>query len=121
MSYVCNIKQITMLKTELFNDQEQELALLARALAHPARIAILDFLAKSTCCISGDISNEIPLSRTTVSQHLKELKKMGFIKGTVEGVRINYCLDNQKLQEINEAFSHFFNKLLDNPNPNCKV
>jgi len=108
-----------MLKTELFNDQEQELALLARALAHPARIAILDFLAQSTCCISGDISNEIPLSRTTVSQHLKELKKLGFIKGTVEGVKVNYCLDNHKLAEIQSLFNHFFCKLLNNPNPNC--
>ncbi|MDD4374918.1 MAG: metalloregulator ArsR/SmtB family transcription factor [Bacteroidales bacterium] len=110
-----------MIKTELFNQQEQELALIAKALSHPARIAILDFLAQSSCCISGDISNEIPLSRTTVSQHLTELKKMGFIQGTVEGVRINYCLDNKKLQEIKEEFNHFFNKLLDNPNPNCEV
>ncbi|MGE4542246.1 MAG: ArsR/SmtB family transcription factor, partial [Bacteroidales bacterium] len=96
-----------MIKTELFNQQDQELALMAKALAHPARIAILDFLAQSSCCISGDISNEIPLSRTTVSQHLTELKKMGFIQGTVEGVKINYCLDNEKLKEIKLAFEQF--------------
>ncbi|HPE42988.1 MAG TPA: metalloregulator ArsR/SmtB family transcription factor [Bacteroidales bacterium] len=110
-----------MIKTELFNQQDQELALMAKALAHPARIAILDFLAQSSCCISGDISNEIPLSRTTVSQHLTELKKMGFIQGTVEGVKINYCLDNEKLKEIKLAFEQFFEKLLSNPNPTCEV
>jgi DNA-binding transcriptional ArsR family regulator len=110
-----------MIKTELFNQQDQELALMAKALSHPARIAILDFLAQSSCCISGDISNEIPLSRTTVSQHLTELKKMGFIQGTVEGVKINYCLDNEKLKEIKLAFEKFFEKLLSNPNPICEV
>jgi DNA-binding transcriptional ArsR family regulator len=110
-----------MIKTELFKQQDQELALIAKALSHPARIAILDFLAQSSCCISGDISNEIPLSRTTVSQHLTELKKMGFIQGTVEGVKINYCLDNEKLKEIKLAFDLFFEKLLSNPNPTCEV
>jgi DNA-binding transcriptional ArsR family regulator len=110
-----------MIKTELFNQPDQELALIAKALSHPARIAILDFLAQSSCCISGDISNEIPLSRTTVSQHLTELKKMGFIKGTVEGLKINYCLDNEKLKEIKLAFEQFFEKLLSNPNPTCEV
>ncbi len=106
-----------MIKTELLKQQDQELALIAKALSHPTRIDILDFLVQSSCCISG----EIPLSRTTVSQHLTELKKIGFIQRTVEGVKINYCIDNQKLTEIKQAFDLFFKRLLSNPNPSCEV
>ncbi|MBU1368401.1 MAG: metalloregulator ArsR/SmtB family transcription factor [Bacteroidetes bacterium] len=110
-----------MLKTELFTEKQQQLAQLARALSHPARIAILAYLAQSSSCISGDISNEIPLSRTTVSQHLTELKKLGFISGTVEGVKVNYCLDNARLQQIKSELDVFFNSLLANPNPQCNL
>ena len=75
-------------KTELFDEELQEQASLFKALAHPARLQILQFLAKSKNCISGDISDELPLSRTTVNQHLTELKEAGLIKGHVEGVKM---------------------------------
>ena len=94
-------------KTELFEETLQEQANLFKALAHPARLQILRFLAESKTCISGDISDELPLSRTTVNQHLKELKDAGLIKGHVEGVKMNYCLDPEKVKEMKALLSGF--------------
>ena len=81
-----------MNKSEKFDDNLQELARFAKAIAHPARLAILQYLAETRTCISGDISDNLPLSRTTVSQHLKELRDLGLIEGTIDGLKINYCL-----------------------------
>lgn len=97
-----------MKKLNLFNDQQQELANLAKALSHPARIAILQYLASCKTCISGDISDHLPLSRTTVSQHLKELKDIGLIKGEVEGLKIRYCLDKLAIKSLGITFNTFF-------------
>lgn len=95
-------------KSEQFDQNLKDMARFARAISHPARLAILKYLAETKTCISGDISSYLPLSRTTVSQHLKELKEMGLIQGTVDGLKINYCLcyssiDNQ-LAKLNEFF-----------------
>ena len=98
-------------KTELFDEALQEKANLFKALAHPARLQILNFLAKSKNCISGDISDELSLSRTTVNQHLKELKEAGLIKGHVEGVKMKYCLDGEKIKEMNILLSDFLNEI----------
>lgn len=98
-------------KTELFEESLQEQANLFKALAHPARLQILHFLAKSKTCISGDISDELPLSRTTVSQHLKELKEAGLIQGHVEGAKTNYCLDYQKIEELKIMLGSFLNDI----------
>ena len=95
-------------KTEGFTRSQLELALVAKALAHPARIAILQFLAAQKGCICGDIVKELPLSQSTVSQHLKELKNAGFIKGDVEGPSICYCIDADNWNKIHSAFSHLF-------------
>jgi DNA-binding transcriptional ArsR family regulator len=92
MSYVYDIRYIIMNKSEKFDNNLQEIALFAKAISHPARLAILKYLAESKTCISGDISNYLPLSRTTVSQHLKELRDLGLIHGEIEGLKINYCL-----------------------------
>lgn len=73
-------------------------ARLFKALAHPARLAILQYLAEIQTCITGDIAEELPLSRTTVNQHLKELRDAGLIKGTVEGVKTNYCLNPKVIE-----------------------
>ncbi len=81
-------------KTHHFTDRQNDLAILAKALGHPARIAIIDYLLKTNKCICGDIVNELPLSQPTVSQHLKELKNAGLIKGSVEGNSICYCIDD---------------------------
>ena len=82
-------------KTEDFTKSQNELAAIAKALGHPARIAILQFLASQQACVCGDIVNELPLSQSTVSQHLKELKKVGLIKGEIDGPSVCYCLDEK--------------------------
>ena len=82
-------------KTEEFTRAQNDLAVLAKALGHPARIAILQFLIKSKQCICGDIVDELPLSQSTVSQHLNELKKAGLIKGNIEGPSVCYCIDEK--------------------------
>ena len=94
-------------KTNLFDESLQMKANLFKALAHPARLQILQFLAETKTCISGDISEELPLGRTTVNQHLKELKNAGLIQGQVEGVKTNYCLDYEKIEEMKNLLSGF--------------
>ncbi|MBV5312676.1 MAG: winged helix-turn-helix transcriptional regulator [Prolixibacteraceae bacterium] len=98
-------------KTELFDETLQKKANLFKALAHPARLQILQFLAKSKNCISGDISDELPLSRTTVNQHLTELKEAGLIKGHVEGVKMKYCLDGEKVKEMKNLLASFLEEI----------
>lgn len=87
-------------KSESFTREQNELAAIARALAHPARIAIIQHLLKVNACIGGEIVEELPLAQPTVSRHLRELKEVGIIKGTVEGVRVHYCIDRVRWEEI---------------------
>ena len=98
-------------KIELFEEDLQIRANLFKALAHPARLQILQFLAETKTCISGDISDELPLSRTTVNQHLKELKEAGLIRGHVEGAKMNYCLDGEKVKEMKNLLSSFLDEI----------
>ncbi len=96
-------------KTESFELVEQELAQLAKVFSHPARVAIVKLLAEKQGCIVGDIAQEYPfLSRTTVSQHLQELKNAGIITGEIEGVKICYCLNMQALASLKQKFEAFF-------------
>jgi ArsR family transcriptional regulator, arsenate/arsenite/antimonite-responsive transcriptional repressor len=111
--------RLIMTKADLFNKEIQDKALVFKALSHPARIAILLYLAKTKTCISGDISNEIPLSRTTVTQHLQELKKAGLIKGEIEGVRKNYCLCNSCISDIKQMISSFLEEISVETKNNC--
>lgn len=92
-------------KTDYFTDRQNQLAALAKALAHPARIAILDYLLKVDACVCGDIVNELPLAQPTVSQHLKELKTAGLIKGSIEGNSICYCINEKALGQLEEFFN----------------
>lgn len=110
---------VRMKKLDLFNEQQQKLANLAKALSHPARVAILQYLASCKTCISGDISDHMPLSRTTVSQHLKELKKVGLIKGELEGLKIRYCLDEFAIKNLGETFNTFFEVIQPQNEENC--
>lgn len=96
-------------KTELFSTDLQECAELFKALAHPARLAILKYLAETRSCITGDIADELPLGRTTVNQHLKELKEAGLIQGTTEGAKTCYCLEPKRIKELKKMFG----KLID--------
>lgn len=98
-------------KTEHFSDRQNELALLAKALGHPARIAIIDYLSTVDTCICGDIVNELPLAQPTVSQHLKELKNAGLIKGNIEGNSICYCIDENALQHLNDYIRHISERI----------
>lgn len=102
---------MTSAKVELFEEDLQLTASYFKALAHPARLAILKYLAESKVCISGDITNELPLSRTTVNQHLAELKNMGFIKGTTEGVKVNYCINSEKIGALKKVLGDFLSTI----------
>ena len=82
-------------KTEIFSDKQNRLAMMMKALAHPARIAIIKQLIKAKACICGDLVDELGLAQATISQHLKELKNAGLIKGTIEGTSVCYCIDNK--------------------------
>ena len=89
-------------KSEEFTIKENKIALYAKALAHPARVAIIQMLLKKQTCVCGDIVDEIPLSQSTVSQHLKELKNAGLIKGEIEGVKTCYCIDEKEWQQAKQ-------------------
>lgn len=91
-------------KSDHFTDHQNELAVLAKALGHPARIAIIQYLLKVNACICGDIVNELPLSQPTISQHLKELKNAGLIKGNIEGNAICYCINESGFEKIKGFF-----------------
>ena len=101
-----------------FSEEEQELAAFAKAISHPARIAILQYLQKNNECICGDIVEILPLSQSTVSQHLKELKKVGLLKGSTEGASICYCINPVAWKKAEGMFKLFFEKL-ENCNDKC--
>lgn len=92
-------------KTDFFTEQQNKIATIAKALGHPARIAIIEYLLKVNECICGEIVNELPLAQPTVSQHLKELKNAGLIKGNIEGNSICYCIDEKAFEVLNVFLS----------------
>lgn len=106
-------------KHDLFTDRQNELALAAKGFAHPARIAIIEFLLKSNSCINGDLVNELGLAQATISQHLRELKDNGIIQGTIEGTKVNYCINQKRWKDLQEIFNHFFDELTDPNTEDC--
>lgn len=98
-------------KTDLFTDKQNRIAAIIKALGHPARIAILEYLLKVDECICGDIVNELPLAQPTISQHLKELKNAELIKGNVEGTAICYCVNEKAIETLNTYFENISLKL----------
>ena len=106
-------------KTDQFNEVQNRLASIAKALAHPARIAIVEYLLKTDTCICGDIVNELPLAQPTVSQHLKELKNAGLIQGSIEGNSICYCLNEKSINKIQTYFKFISTKLNDTKTSCC--
>lgn len=98
-------------KSESFSDSQNELATLFKALSHPARIAIIEYLLQVDKCICGDIVNQLPLAQPTISQHLKELKNANIIKGTIEGTAICYCINENTLKKFENYFSSISSKL----------
>lgn len=95
-------------KKNIFTEEQNELAETFKALAHPARIAILNYIVNSKSCICGDIVEEIGLAQSTISQHLKVLKNAEIIKGEIEGVSVCYCINEDRWEEIKKDFSMFF-------------
>ncbi|MDI1233661.1 MAG: metalloregulator ArsR/SmtB family transcription factor [bacterium] len=98
-------------KTDIFTDKQNDIASLLKAIAHPARVAILEYLIKADTCICGDIVNEVQLAQPTVSQHLKELKNAGLIKGSIEGNAICYCIEEKALLKIQNYFGNLTIKI----------
>lgn len=101
-------------KTEIFTEEQNEIARLAKALGHPARIAIIEFLVRTNACYCGDIVEEIGLAQATVSQHLKELKNAGIIKGNIEGTSICYCINPEVWNKLTTNFTDLFRSVEKN-------
>jgi len=95
-------------KTEIFTEEQNRLAIMLKALAHPARIAILQQIMKANACICGDLVGELGLAQATISQHLKELKNAGLIQGTIEGVSVCYCIEPGAWKLLSEQLGNFF-------------
>lgn len=93
---------------EFYSTNEKQLARFAKALSHPVRIYICELLSKQTCCYSGDLAEEVPIARSTLSQHLKELKNAGLIQGEIDAPKIKYCLNKENWAAAQKLFSQFF-------------
>lgn len=104
-------------RSEIFSKQQNKLAQMMKALAHPARIAILQHLIKKNECICGDLVGELGLAQATISQHLKELKNVGLIQGTIEGVSVCYCINPKVWKQYQDTFQKFFD--IDFAKTNC--
>jgi len=105
-------------KTDAFTDDQNKLAQLAKALGHPARVAIIDFLLKQQSCMCKDIVDELPLAQATISQHLRELKNTGLIQGTIEGNAVCYCLNPIAFEQI-QAYCQAITQHLERLNKDC--
>jgi ArsR family transcriptional regulator, arsenate/arsenite/antimonite-responsive transcriptional repressor len=108
-----------MAKTDLFDESLQQSAVYFKALSHPARLAIINYLVQTGTCITGDITEELPLSRTTVSQHLQELKDCNLIQGTVDGAKVNYCINAIGLEDIIKILHELIEKLENSKSCKC--
>ncbi len=104
-------------KSELFQDSQNKLALIAKAFDHPARVAIIEYLLDHQTCICTDLVSVLPLSQTTITQHLRELKQIGIIKGEIEGPRVNYCIDEKVWEEARDMFINLFSRYV--PDNKC--
>jgi ArsR family transcriptional regulator len=101
---------VGLTKSEIFTDQQNKISLLAKAFAHPARVAILQHLFNIDTCVCGDLVNEIGLAQPTISQHLKELKQLSLIQGNIEGTSVCYCINKENWTNMKETLSPFLNQ-----------
>jgi predicted transcriptional regulator len=106
-------------KTELFSEVDNQIALAAKAFAHPARVAILHYILKTNACINSDLVQELGLAQATISQHLRELKDIGIIQGTIEGSRMNYCINPARWEEVRALFLGVFDQYLPGSPGEC--
>lgn len=95
-------------KTDIYTDEQNRIASIAKVIGHPARVAILQHLIKARSCICGEIVDEIGLSQPTISQHLREMKSIGLIKGEVDGTKVCYCINPEVFREIRNTFANIF-------------
>lgn len=106
-------------KSELFTFEQNDLAMAAKAFAHPARVAIIQHLIKTNACINGDLVQELGLAQATISQHLRELKDIGIIQGSIEGSKISYCINSTRWAEIQQQFTNLFKSVPVDKRKNC--
>lgn len=106
-------------KTEIFTDEQNEISLFAKVFGHPARVAILQHLFKMESCVCGDLVSEIGLAQPTISQHLKELKYLGLIKGNVEGTSVCYCVDTENWGKMKAIMLDFLDQDIPNEEDCC--
>jgi len=90
--------------SEFFSSEQKQLARFERALGHPVRIYIMELLSKQSCCYSGDLSEDLPIAKSTLSQHLKELKEAGLIQGEIEAPKIKYCVNTENWEKARSLF-----------------
>lgn len=95
------------MEVQIFSEKQQRLARYAKAMGHPVRVYVLELLSKQSCCYSGDLSEELPIAKSTLSQHLKELKDAGLIQGEIEAPRIKYCINKNNWYEAKQLFNTF--------------
>ncbi|RIH64381.1 ArsR family transcriptional regulator [Mariniphaga sediminis] len=98
------------MKKEVFTDDQKQLARIARALGHPVRVYIMELLSQQSCCYSGDLSDELPIAKSTLSQHLKELKTAGLIQGEIEVPKIKYCINQKNWELAQDLFKNLLKK-----------
>jgi len=103
--------------TKLITPDQERMARYAKALGHPVRVYIIDLLSKQSCCFSGDLAENLPIARSTLSQHLKELKSAGLIQGSIEPPKIRYCINRENWEQAKSLFGHLFEA--DPPRNKC--
>jgi len=106
-------------RTDLFSAEQNAVAAFGRVLAHPARVAILEYLVRSNTCINGDLVAELGLAQATISQHLRELKEIGLIKGTIDGTSVCYCIDADRWTEMQDTFQRMFTAYVKAASDRC--
>lgn len=99
------------MSTDFFSDDQMQLARYARALGHPVRVYVMELLSKQSCCYSGDLSEDLPIAKSTLSQHLKELKAAGLLQGTIEAPKIKYCINREHWERAKKLFGDFLHQL----------
>ena len=98
---------------EIISKEQKKAARYAKAMGHPIRMYVLELLSKQSCCYSGDLTEILPIAKSTLSQHLKELKSAGLIQGEIEAPRIKYCLNKENWAEAQQLFNKFFNSAVN--------
>jgi ArsR family transcriptional regulator, arsenate/arsenite/antimonite-responsive transcriptional repressor len=98
------------MQVEIVSEKQQKLARFAKAMGHPIRLYVLELLSKQSCCYSGDLTEVLPIAKSTLSQHLKELKEAGLIQGEIETPKVKYCLNKENWEDAKLLFSELFKK-----------